>query len=112
MGFFNMPACAFQVNPSDTVATMLAATSGGSVQILGIPAQIFATVPIELGHKIAVVAMEEGEPVIKYGITIGIATRSIAPGQWVHLHNCRSQVDERSNSFDLHSGQASDIPYE
>jgi len=37
-------------------------------------------------------------------VVIGIATRRIEPGEWVHLHNCRSQLDERSGSFDVQTG--------
>lgn len=43
-----------------------------------------------LGHKIARVAMAEGEQVLKYGAPIGRATRPIAPGDHVHLHNLAS----------------------
>ena len=43
-----------------------------------------------LGHKIARVAVAAGQPVIKYGAPIGRATRDIAPGDHVHLHNLKS----------------------
>lgn len=43
-----------------------------------------------LGHKIARVAVAEGEQVLKYGAPIGRATRPIAPGDHVHLHNLAS----------------------
>lgn len=43
-----------------------------------------------LGHKIARVAVAAGEPVLKYGAPIGRATRNIAPGDHVHLHNLAS----------------------
>ncbi|MBO0759166.1 MAG: altronate dehydratase, partial [Bradyrhizobiaceae bacterium] len=39
------------------------------------------------GHKIAVARIGENEPVRKYGQTIGFASKSIAPGEWVHEHN-------------------------
>jgi altronate hydrolase len=42
---------------------------------------------IPRGHKMAVVAVDEHEPVRKYGQIIGFASRRIAPGEWVHEHN-------------------------
>lgn len=39
------------------------------------------------GHKMAITAIAEGEPVRKYGQIIGFASKPIAPGQWVHEHN-------------------------
>ena len=45
------------------------------------------TAPVPLGHKIAVSTIAKGERVRKYGQTIGFATESIQPGEWVHVHN-------------------------
>jgi (2R)-sulfolactate sulfo-lyase subunit alpha len=45
---------------------------------------------IPLGHKIALREMEEGKEVIKYGRTIGQATRTIAKGAHVHTQNVKS----------------------
>ena len=46
----------------------------------------------------------EGKAVVKFGVPIGIAKQSIHPGDWVHLHNCASRLDERSGAFDVHTG--------
>jgi len=43
-----------------------------------------------LGHKLARAPIAAGAPVIKYGAPVGRATRSIAPGEHVHLHNLAS----------------------
>jgi altronate hydrolase len=43
--------------------------------------------PVRMGHKIALVEIAAGKPIIKYGQIIGFASRPIAPGQWVHTHN-------------------------
>jgi altronate hydrolase len=43
--------------------------------------------PVRMGHKIALVEIAPGQPVIKYGQIIGFASQPIAPGQWVHTHN-------------------------
>ncbi len=107
-------ASAFQVHAADNVATLLGEVAVGvPLQIVG-PAErhdLIAREKIELGHKVALAAIPEGAHVVKFGIVIGIATRAIAPGEWVHLHNCRSQLDERSGHFDLHTGEPGDNAY-
>ncbi len=45
---------------------------------------------IPSGHKVAVRPIAAGEKIIKYGAPIGSATRDIAPGQYVHTHNIKS----------------------
>ena len=42
---------------------------------------------IEPGHKIALVPINSGETVIRYGEPIVQATRAIAQSEWVHVHN-------------------------
>jgi hypothetical protein len=107
-------ASAFQVHAADNVATLLGeAAAGAPLQIVG-PApssNLAAREKIEMGHKVALVTIPEGAPVIKFGVVIGIAMRPIKPGEWVHLHNCRSQLDERSGHFDVHTGEPGDNAY-
>lgn len=72
-----------RLHPADNVviarATLLpGAPCGGGVT---------ATQRIPPGHKIAVRPIKEGEPVRKYNQIIGFATRPIAPGEHVHVHN-------------------------
>ena len=107
-------ASAFQVHASDNVATLLGeAAAGAPLEVVG-PAgrlELTARERIELGHKVALAAIPEGAPITKFGVVIGIATRPLAPGEWVHLHNCRSQLDERSGHFDVHTGEPGDNAY-
>lgn len=42
---------------------------------------------IPAGHKVARRAVPAGQPVRRYGQVIGFATRDIAPGEHVHVHN-------------------------
>lgn len=42
---------------------------------------------IELGHKVAIQAIDTGDPVRKFGQLIGFATEPIEPGEWIHSHN-------------------------
>jgi altronate hydrolase len=43
--------------------------------------------PLRLGHKIALQPIAAGQNVVKYGQTIGFATKDVAPGAWIHTHN-------------------------
>jgi altronate hydrolase len=47
---------------------------------------------IPAGHKIAARPIASGAPVVKYGYPIGVATRDIAPGEHVHVHNLESTL--------------------
>lgn len=49
---------------------------------------------IPAGHKRALVAIKKGEPIIKYGNTIGLATADIAEGEWVHTHNLKTGLGD------------------
>jgi (2R)-sulfolactate sulfo-lyase subunit alpha len=45
---------------------------------------------IPLGHKVALIDLDEGAEVIEYGVQIGVTRQPIAAGQLVHVHNLRS----------------------
>ena len=45
---------------------------------------------IQILHKYALKVISKGEEVLKYGLPIGKALADIRPGEWVHIHNCRS----------------------
>ena len=104
----------YQVHASDNVATLVEDASNESIVVLGASKgrAIKSKGAIRLGHKLALTTIEPGAKVIKYGIPIGIATQRILPGEWVHLHNCRSQVDERPSTFNAETGAATDTAYE
>jgi hypothetical protein len=107
-------AVAFQINVDDNVATLLVNAKPGPINVRGPEGekQIVAREPIEHGHKIAVGAIEKGANIVKFGVVIGVATCAIHEGAWVHLHNCGSRLDERSNAFDVHTGVPEDVRYE
>jgi hypothetical protein len=105
---------AFHLHASDNVATLLGeAAAGAPISIVGSAQStaLSAREKIELGHKVALADLPAGAPIVKFGVVIGIATRPIAAGEWVHLHNCRSQLDERSGHFDIHTGEPGDNAY-
>lgn len=69
---------------------MLRAREGGAVL-----AELGVTLceAVARGHKVALAPMAAGAVVRKYGFPIGITTRAIAAGEWVHTHNMRTALD-------------------
>jgi altronate dehydratase small subunit len=108
-----MPRC-FKIHLKDNVATMLDDAPGGVIEILG--ADTGRTVkleePIKLGHKVALTDIPAGQLVMKFGVAIGVASNAIGAGRWVHLHNCKSQMDERSGTLDNETGAPTDTAYQ
>jgi altronate dehydratase small subunit len=86
---------AIQIDIADNVAT---ATSNieaeETVDILNPYGEIILTTKtiekIMFGHKIALKNMDTNEKIIKYGEVIGVASRPITIGEWVHTHNVNS----------------------
>ncbi|MDR3460328.1 MAG: UxaA family hydrolase [Verrucomicrobiae bacterium] len=102
------PRC-FQIQPSDNVATLIDDAAPGLVQVLGATrGEVAALDKIDRGHKIALRDIAPGEAIVKFGVRIGRATKPIARGTWVHLHNLASDLDDRSGTLDLHSGAPTD----
>jgi altronate dehydratase small subunit len=103
----------FQIEAMDNVCTALADLTPGKVKVNGSATLDALEIgePILSGHKIANRDIRPDEPIIKYGVTIGKATRLIHRGEWVHLHNCKSMYDERSAHLDPTTGAPSDTHY-
>jgi altronate hydrolase len=74
------------LNPADSVAVATRDIAPGSPFTVGLFTGIAADV-IPSGHKLAVMPIPSGAPVLKYGQVIGNATQPIAPGAHVHVHN-------------------------
>ena len=51
------------------------------------------------GHKVATKAIAKGAPVKRYNQIIGFASRDIAPGEHVHLHNLQMGSFDRDYAF-------------
>ena len=100
---------AFQIQIDDNVATLLDDANAGEIEILGARLdRIHSLESIPHGHKIALRTIAANEAIMKFGVRIGHATKSISQGAWVHLHNIASDLDERSTTLDLHSGAPTD----
>jgi len=79
---------------SDNVGTVVENIEPGSViavQDNGEGNNITVSEKIPFGHKFALRPIQQGDPIIKYGEVIGVATCGIAPGQHVHVHNLESR---------------------
>ena len=44
---------------------------------------------IGFGHKVAIKSIKKGDKILKYGLSIGSATKSIEIGEHVHIQNLR-----------------------
>ncbi|MBR5521133.1 MAG: UxaA family hydrolase [Oscillospiraceae bacterium] len=83
---------ALKVDDLDNVATIFAngVTDGMQVEMRdkkGISETITVCGDVPYGHKIAVKDIQAGESIIKYGESIGRASRPIKKGDYVHVHN-------------------------
>ncbi|HVO89885.1 MAG TPA: UxaA family hydrolase [Casimicrobiaceae bacterium] len=88
-----MSAAAVLLSDADNVATLLAPAKAGDDVVIDARTdeiRVRALEPIALGHKIALVDLAPGDRIVKYGECIGQATKAIARGAWVHVHNLRS----------------------
>ena len=68
------------VQPLEAGDNIIVEIGGGSVTV-----QLIQSIPF--GHKFALMDINKGERIIKYGETIGLATAEIKSGGHVHLHN-------------------------
>lgn len=97
---------AFIIHATDNVATALDDLSPGEVQLLGEGERtsVESIDPIPFGHKVALQDFAAGDPVIKSSVVIGQALQAIKSGQHMHLHNVKSNFDERSGTLDKDTG--------
>lgn len=79
-----------RINPADNVFVALRALAGGH-SAYGLTLRD----DIPAGHKIALHNISAGEPVVKYGYPIGVASQDIPAGSHIHSHNLRSALESR-----------------
>jgi len=89
------------LDPADNVLVAIQTLEAGDTltvagQRVNVPARLTH------GHKLAARAIRAGEKILKYRVPIGSATRDIAVGEHVHLHNMKSDYIQ---TFTLESGQ-------
>lgn len=77
------------LSPADNVFVAIRGIDAGSYLIVG-EQRIEVADRIPLGYKLAARFIAAGEKIVKYGAPIGSATRDIAAGEVVHVHNMKS----------------------
>jgi len=85
---------AILLHVKDDVATALEDLKEGvsaGVSLDDVSADVVLRQDIPFGHKYALRDIAKDEEVLKYGLPIGKALEDIRAGEWVHVHNCRSE---------------------
>lgn len=83
---------AIRIHAGDNVAVAVRPlVVGEQIEVAGARLTVRDAVPA--GHKIALRALDVGEPVVKYGFPIGAVTAPIAAGEWVHGHNLKTRLE-------------------
>jgi altronate hydrolase len=93
-----MPALSntLKLHPADNVAIARVALPKGTVLD---STAIKTNQDIPAAHKIALCAITSGEAIFRYGQIIGFATKSIKPGDHVHVQNLAMADFERDYAF-------------
>jgi len=89
-----MPQKAILLHVTDDVATAIAdlpTQESVRVALDDRSVEVKLQEDIQFGHKFALRDIAQGEPILKYGLPIGNALSDIRAGEWVHVHNCRSE---------------------
>ena len=79
-----------QVHPRDTVAILV--NEGGLPAGTQFDSGLTLVEDVPEAHKVALVDIEAGAPIVRYGSVIGYAERAIAKGSWVHEERMRMPV--------------------
>jgi len=83
------------INPQDNVANLIGSgkrdeTVSVTVEGSGETGSQRLLDDIPANHKFARIDIRAGDAIIKYGLSIGRATKDIRAGQYVHVHNVES----------------------
>ena len=74
--------------PDNVLLLATSIPAGTALMVEG--AEIVLEADLTLGHKLAARAISAGETIRKYDFPIGVATKDIALGAHVHVHNVES----------------------
>jgi altronate hydrolase len=81
-----------KVHPLDNVAVAVEALAAGTELVVD-GRRLAVRDEVPPGHKLALVEIAAGAPVVKYGYPIGGATETIPAGAWVHSHNLKTRLE-------------------
>lgn len=88
-----------KISGADNVAIALKDLSIG--QIFEIDGEVFGLKDqIKKGHKFATRPIKKSQNIFKFGFPIGTSTQEIAIGEWVHIHNIKSNLVDSKIEFD------------
>ena len=92
----NLVKKALIIGTGDNTATALNDIEAGETVRLssksGVIGEIKVRQAIPFGHKLATVNISSGGKILKYGEVIGLATKSIIKGDYIHIHNVESAL--------------------
>lgn len=77
------------IDERDNVAVAMRDVVEG--ESVGLPSggTLVASEDVPTGHKLAIEGIAQGETIVKYGESIGVAATDIRSGDWVHTHNIK-----------------------
>ena len=79
-------AALMRLSPRDNIAVALRLLKAGeSVMLDGVALIVERNTPV--GHKLAAQPIAAGDVILKYSCPIGVATQSIAPGEYIDKRN-------------------------
>jgi galactarate dehydratase len=88
-----------QVHPQDTVAILV--NEGGLPAGTRFDSGLTLIEDVPEAHKVALVDIKAGEPILRYGSVIGYAKENVAKGSWVHEERMRMPVAPSLESLPL-----------
>jgi len=102
-----MKNVAILLDPTDNVATALQKLKAGetvTVMLEDVTYTVVLRDDIPFGHKYALRDTPRGAELLKYGLPIGLALEDMRAGDWVHVHNCRSEhFGTRHEKYGIHA---------
>ncbi len=102
-----MKNVAILLDPTDNVATALQELKAGetvTVMLEDVTCTVVLRDDIPFGHKYALRDIPKGAELLKYGLPIGQALEDVRAGDWVHVHNCRSEhFGTRHKKYGIHA---------
>lgn len=85
-----------RISPEDNVVVALRDIKKGDT-VKGEGTEVLVLDDVARGHKIAISDIPSGSPIVKYGNRIGLASVDIKAGSFVHTHNVRTALTEKTD---------------
>ncbi|MBT2655567.1 galactarate dehydratase [Bacillus sp. ISL-18] len=95
-----------KINENDNVAITVNAIPAGTI----IMDAILVNQDIPQGHKIALCHIEEGEPIVRYGVILGYALHSIKKGDWINEHMMKLPIPPALDEMEFATNLITNLP--